>query len=199
MSDQARRDKLLEVADRLFRHYGPQKTTMADVAREAGIGVGTVYLEFPSKDALVEALSRRRYRAVLDAMKFASEESGERAADRLAAVLRARAMGFLAMADDGAHACDLLHCGSEAVKSAQSAYHEDERVILRSILQSGAQSGELDVPDLDTTLRVLLLSYTAFVPPWVLKLDRATLEGDLAALTSLVLHGLLRRPKKRPA
>lgn len=197
MVDQPRREKLLEVADRLFRHYGPQKTTMADVAREAGIGVGTVYLEFPSKDALVEALSRRRYKAVLDAMTLASEESGARASDRLAAVLTARGIGFLAMADEGAHACDLLHCGSDPVKSAQSAYHEQERAILAEILEKGTESGELDVPDLDTTLRVLLLSYSAFVPPGVLKLDRTTFESDLAAMHALVLNGLLRRPKKR--
>jgi len=198
MVDQPRREKLLDVADRLFRHYGPQKTTMADVARDAGIGVGTVYLEFPSKDALVEALSRRRYRAVLDAMKFASEESGARASQRLAAVLTARGIGFLAMADEGAHACDLLHCGSDPVKSAQSAYHEEERALVAEILRSGADSGELDISDLDTTLRVLLLSYTAFVPPAVLKRDRETFEGDLAAMHALVLNGLLRRPKKRP-
>lgn len=197
MADQPRRDKLLTVADRLFRHYGPQKTTMADVAREAGIGVGTVYLEFPSKDALVEALSRRRYQAVLDAMKFASEESGERAADRLAAVLTARGIGFLAMAEEGAHACDLLHCGSDAVKGAQSAYHDEERRILRGILKAGVEDGEIDAPDLDATLRVLLLAYAAFVPPAVLKLDRATLESDLAAMNALVLNGLLRRPRKK--
>ncbi len=198
MVDQPRREKLLDVADRLFRHYGPQKTTMADVAREAGIGVGTVYLEFPSKDALVEALSRRRYRAVLDAMKFASEESGARASQRLAAVLTARGMGFLAMADEGAHACDLLHCGSDPVKSAQSAYHEEERALVAEILRAGADSGELDISDLDTTLRVLLRSYTAFVPPAVLKRDRETFESDLAAMHALVLNGLLRRPRKRP-
>ena len=68
MVDQPRREKLLEVADRLFRHYGPQKTTMADVAREAGIGVGTVDLEFPSKAALVLALSPRRYTTDPDSM-----------------------------------------------------------------------------------------------------------------------------------
>ena len=197
MADQPRREKLLDVADKLFRHYGPSKTTMADVAREVGIGVGTVYLEFPSKDALVEALSRRRYQAVLDAMKLASEESGPRAADRLAAVLTARGMAFLATADEGAHACDLLHCGSDAVKTAKRGYHDDEKAILRSILRDGAESGELDIPDLDAALRVLVLAYTAFAPPWVLDLDRDTLEADLAAMHALVLNGLVRRPKKR--
>ena len=32
---------------------------MDDVARRAGVGVGTVYRHFPTKEALIEALARR--------------------------------------------------------------------------------------------------------------------------------------------
>src|SRR5579862_5496214 len=79
-----RRRCILEAADRLLRHYGPQKTTVADVAREAGVGVGTVYLEFPSKDALVEELSRTRYRSVLRVMREAATAEGRAPPEQLA-------------------------------------------------------------------------------------------------------------------
>jgi hypothetical protein len=52
-----RRQTILAAAERLLRHYGPGKTTIAEIAREADVGVGTVYLEFSSKDAILEALS----------------------------------------------------------------------------------------------------------------------------------------------
>src|SRR5262245_17349677 len=71
MGEVDRREQILEAADRLLRHYGPHKTTIADVAREANVGVGTVYLEFCSKEALIEELSQTRHRAVLDAMRAA--------------------------------------------------------------------------------------------------------------------------------
>jgi len=74
MSEAARREQILQAAERLLQHYGPQKTTVADVAREAGIGVGSVYLEFPSKEAIVEALSRARYEAVLEAMRTTMQQ-----------------------------------------------------------------------------------------------------------------------------
>lgn len=198
MAEQQRREIILGAADRLFRHYGPQKTTMADVAREASVGVGSVYLEFPSKDALVEALSRQRYRCVLDAMRAAAEEPGARAADRLVRVFDARAKGFLATLEAGAHACDLLHCGSEAVKSAQTDYHDEERALFAEILESGVRSGELEVPDVDSTLRVLLLAYAAFVPPWISRMDAARLAADMAAMHALVLNGLLKRAAMEP-
>src|SRR5512140_1621330 len=89
MTEAQRRAIILAAADRLLRHYGPQKTTVADVAREAGVGVGTVYLEFPSKDAIVEELSRARHRAVLDAMRAAAGAAGT-AEERLTGALDAR-------------------------------------------------------------------------------------------------------------
>jgi AcrR family transcriptional regulator len=200
MAEPSRRELILKVADQLLRHYGPQKTTMADVAREANIGVGSVYLEFPSKDALVEALSRSHYSGVLDAMRRAAGEAGPVAAERIVRVLEARAVSFLAMMDGGAHACDLLHCGSEAVKSAQGAYHAEEREILRGIVDDGRRSGDLDVGDVDTTVRVLLLAYASFAPPWIFKLDQKKLGADIGAMHQLVLYGLVRRngAKKRP-
>src|SRR6059036_2207992 len=43
-------DAILDAAERLLARYGYRKTTVDDLAREAGIGKGTVYLHFPSKE-----------------------------------------------------------------------------------------------------------------------------------------------------
>jgi AcrR family transcriptional regulator len=46
---------VLAAAREVFAHQG-HGASMADVARHAGVGVGTVYRRYPTKDALVEAL-----------------------------------------------------------------------------------------------------------------------------------------------
>jgi len=57
-----RRRVILDTAARLLRHYGPAKTTMADIARAADIAVGSVYLEFASKEVgVVHVHPRRRH------------------------------------------------------------------------------------------------------------------------------------------
>jgi AcrR family transcriptional regulator len=43
----------------LFKHYGFEKTTVADIAHAARIGVGSVYLEFDSKETVARELSKR--------------------------------------------------------------------------------------------------------------------------------------------
>jgi AcrR family transcriptional regulator len=52
---QRNRDKIVAAAREAFSELGLE-AQMEDVARGAGVGVGTVYRHFPTKDALVRAL-----------------------------------------------------------------------------------------------------------------------------------------------
>lgn len=53
------RQRILDVAERLFRHYGYTKTTVADIARELGMSSANVYRFFASKAAINEAIAER--------------------------------------------------------------------------------------------------------------------------------------------
>ena len=59
---QRNRDKIVCAARDCFSEKGLDGQ-MEDVARRAGVGVGTVYRHFPTKDALVSELVRRSSRA----------------------------------------------------------------------------------------------------------------------------------------
>jgi AcrR family transcriptional regulator len=56
LNESNRRQRLLNAAGSLFSRWGFDKTNMEDIAREAGISKGAVYLEFPNKDALFKAV-----------------------------------------------------------------------------------------------------------------------------------------------
>ena len=51
-----RGNRILDVASKLLLHYGYDKTTVNDIAREAGVAKGTIYLHFDSKEALFDVL-----------------------------------------------------------------------------------------------------------------------------------------------
>lgn len=55
----ARREEILSAARRVFAKQGFKGTTIADIAAEAGIALGTIYLYFPSKEDVFAALSGR--------------------------------------------------------------------------------------------------------------------------------------------
>jgi AcrR family transcriptional regulator len=66
------REKVLAAARRCFAEQG-YDTQMTDVAKEAGVGVGTVYRHFPDKSELVEALVAERFRQFTEAARKALE------------------------------------------------------------------------------------------------------------------------------
>jgi AcrR family transcriptional regulator len=64
---QRNRQRLLEVAKEAFTRFGPS-SSLDDIANQAGVGAGTLYRHFPTRDALLEAV----YRAEVE--KLAAEE-----------------------------------------------------------------------------------------------------------------------------
>ena len=64
---QRNRDLLLTVASRLFAEHGVEYP-LEDVAREAAVGIGTLYRHFPTRSALIEAVYRREVAALCESV-----------------------------------------------------------------------------------------------------------------------------------
>jgi AcrR family transcriptional regulator len=64
---QRNRDRLLETAVQALSHDGPDVTLDA-IAKAAGVGIGTLYRHFPTREALVEAAYRNELDRLCDAV-----------------------------------------------------------------------------------------------------------------------------------
>ena len=78
------RDQILAAAKAIFAASGPD-VPMEEIARAAGVGVGTLYRRFPDRDALIRAVAMDNFeRVLIDARVIAAEEtSAWRALERL--------------------------------------------------------------------------------------------------------------------
>lgn len=54
-----RENRILDAASELITHYGYDKTTVSDIARQAGVSKGAIYLHFDSKERLFDTLIMR--------------------------------------------------------------------------------------------------------------------------------------------
>lgn len=75
----AREKSILEATIQLMSHYGYDKTTMNDIARQAGISKGAIYLHFESKETLFDAVVNyeiTRYSEHWIALMETDEEAG---------------------------------------------------------------------------------------------------------------------------
>jgi AcrR family transcriptional regulator len=69
---QLNRERILEVAKQAFARAGAN-TSLDDIARDAGVGAGTLYRHFPKRDALIEAV----YRTEVDRLAAAERRFAE--------------------------------------------------------------------------------------------------------------------------
>jgi len=65
---QRNRERILEVAKQAFARSGAN-ASLDDIAREAGVGAGTLYRHFPTRDALLEAVYRNEVEKLAAAEK----------------------------------------------------------------------------------------------------------------------------------
>ena len=207
-----RRHVILQCAARLFSHYGQAKTTVADIAREAQVGIGTVYLVFSSKEAIVEELSSSAHERVLAAMKEVAEaRGGDSFSERLAGVLETRVAMFQKLAEEGQHACELVHCKNGPVKGVHAKFQADERLLLERLFEEAARTGELANVDAKRAAGLVQRAYATLSPPWLYdqpadEARRAAYEMCRLLLLGLTTRGAPRtsdatpaRPAKKPA
>jgi AcrR family transcriptional regulator len=194
MTSDPRRRTILECAARLFRHYGPNKTTVADIARAANMGVGTFYLVFPSKEAIVEELSSSAHVRVLHAMRDVAEaRGGDSFSERLAGVLETRVAKLHALSKEGQHACELVHCQTGPVKDVQARFVEDEAALLRELFEDARKTGEIADVDVSRTVGLIQRAYATLSPPRLFELSPDEARRIAYEMCRLLLLGLIAR------
>ena len=82
-----KRRQILRAAITVFARSGYHGSRVADVAKEAGVAYGLVYHYFGSKEDLLEAIFRRTWSRMLEAVEEVEQE-GAPAREQLAAVAR---------------------------------------------------------------------------------------------------------------
>ncbi len=195
------RDLILDAVDALLATYGYGKMTMDDVARRVGIGKGTIYLHFPSKEELVLAHIDRIAETVVRKLEeqAGSSDSFDR---RLRRMLVLRVLHrFDSVAHYSQSLGDLLSSVRAALLVRRQAYFEKEAAVFEAVLREGARLGALDCPDPMATSFVLIQSTNSLLPfnLSVRELGRREeLEDEVGRIADLLIKGLLPCPS-RPA
>lgn len=158
------RDRILDAAERLLGRFGYRKMTVDDIAAEAGIGKGTVYLSFPSKQEVVLSTVDRIVDRVCTAMAEVAARDAP-APDRLRAMLRARVLvRFEAVAAYSASLNDLLGSVRVALLARRVQHFEREIGLLARVIAGGQQEGEIAAGAPRRMGRALVLATNSFLP-----------------------------------
>lgn len=156
-ADAARnREKLLEAAGAAFDKHGTQ-ASLEDIAKHAGVGIGTLYRHFPSREALIEALLREQLDALL---KLADDLSGHASAGQALAIWLKAALRnsctYRGLAGPIVSATS-AHCTS-SLRTPCSRMREAAAMLLARAQQAGEVRADVTAPDLMTMVNAIAWS-----------------------------------------
>lgn len=135
---------ILTAAKRLFGQYGYRRTSIDDIAQEARIAKGTVYLYFKSKEEIFRALCQQ----LLDTVLAATEEACRTSApieQQLRRIVAAKFDYLFALVYDSVHVRELIDAKNQL--SADIFSQADRRYLrlLSDVIAGAADRGELNL------------------------------------------------------
>jgi AcrR family transcriptional regulator len=158
------RSRILIEAERLFRHYGYSKTTVADIARELGMSPANVYRFFPSKLAINEALCAQIL-AEREATILAICHSPASARERLKEILLAnnRMTRTTLMGEKKVH--EMVVVAMEENWGAIQEYKDRQSRLIAKVIAEGIANGEMAAADPHTAAECVQRAYVAMFHP----------------------------------
>lgn len=138
-----KRERILAAAERIFARHGFFAAKVSDVAKEAGVADGTIYLYFKSKDDLLISLFERRMQQVNDTLREAiAQVTSPR--EQLRAFIRA----YMQLVHDEPSAAEVLTIelrqSSKFMKEYENPQFADFLRMLGGIIAAAQDKGELD-------------------------------------------------------
>lgn len=190
MRDPAKPRQILEAAVRVFARHGYYQSRVSDIAREAGIASGTIYLYFKTKDEILVTLFREK---MAEWVTYARRELG-REPDPVAKIRRLVALhfGVLERNPDLAEVLQVeLRQGQKFFRGASahevSAYFD----LICSVLEEGVAAG-LFRPDLPVKIATKMLfgAMDQVATSWVLGKRAYRLSDAAEPVATLFLQGV---------
>ena len=193
---QTTRDAILDATDRLLARYGYKKMTIDDLAKEVGIGKGSVYLHFESKEEIALSHVDRIVERV-KARLFAIAGSKGTPENRIKKMLIERVlMRFDSVQHYSQSMNELLGQVRSRLLERRRRYFEEEARIFANVLTEGRSTGAFKVRDAAEAGRTLIDATNALLPYSLSAYElgeRPEIEKKANRLADLILNGLKTR------
>jgi len=184
-----KREAILRAAITVFAHNGYFNSKVADIAREAGVADGTVYLYFKSKDDLLVSIFERSMReglahgvAAVGTLRDPRERLLRLARAHLARLGRDRNLAIVFQVE--------LRQSTKFMERFSASLLRDYLGLIREAIADGQRDG-LFRQDVKATVAAKMLfgALDEMATNWILSRRRYSLEADADAVVDLFING----------
>ncbi len=189
-AEHAVRDQIIEAASACFCHYGYNKTTVADLARNIGFSKAYIYRFFESKQAIGEAICAAKLAGLVAGVRAAMEE-GKSPTDRFRRMFRSVTAQTVEMLFNETKMYEIAEMASLQHWDSAKAYENVIRSMVEVIVRDGRDAGEFErKTPLDETCRAIYYAMTPFIDPIHIQRNLNFLPEAQNEVTGLILRSL---------
>ncbi|MGI6006660.1 MAG: TetR/AcrR family transcriptional regulator [Ruminococcus sp.] len=189
MPKQLKYDRILDALQELLKDQKLQAISVSEIAHTAGIGKGSIYYYFPSKDAILDALVERNYEKPLQTAKDLANQTDISPFTRMAMIF-------------------------QACRNSSSEFHKSEdrrtpdtqensflrqkyinhiitelKPVLAEIIRQGIQAGEIHFDDPESLAEIVLIVLTVKIDNTLIPSTKEEIENTISGLISLLEKG----------
>jgi AcrR family transcriptional regulator len=186
------RDRILVVAERLFREIGYQKTTVADIAKVLRMSPANVYRFFDSKKSINAGVARRlmgEVEVAADAIVADRRPAPQRMRDLLTSVHQMNAERYVG--DSKLH--EMVAVAMEENWDVCETHMQRIKGSIGAIVADGVATGEFHAPDITLSAACVCTSMMAFFHPQMIAQCADKPGPSLDEMIDFVLAGLAPR------
>lgn len=192
MPDMKKYDRILDALQELLDDRAIQNVSVSDIAERAGIGKGSIYYYFPSKEAILDALIERSYEQPLKTAK-------ELAKQRDVSPFTRMAMLFQACRNSSAAFLKQNDTSKESKKSAQDIAFLHQKYLnhliselkpaLTEIITQGIEAGEIHFDYPAALAEIVLIVLAVKLDKTFLSSTAEDVEDTIRGLVALLEKG----------
>ncbi len=187
------RDAILDATDRLLARYGYGKMTIDDLAKEVGIGKGSIYLHFSSKEEIALSHVDRIIERLCEELKKISRENIPIEIKLKKMLLMRVSFRFESVQHYTQSINDLLSSLRSKLLDRRKGYHEIEAKIFAMVIKDGQKSGDFQAGNPLGIARSFLLATNSLLPFNLTTQElgkQAEIEAKTKQLAKILIRGI---------
>ena len=196
----ATRKAILEAARHRFLHYGYKKTTIDEIAMDAGVGKGTVYLYFCNKEEIMLTIAADVKRNMTEQMRAIAASPLTTPEEKLRRMVMTVILAVHDAVNTTAHGVEIVdEMLRPRIMQCGAVEREAQFQLMAQVLDEGVRRGDFAVSgDKEEAARHLMLAMVSFLPPYMNPCHgkascRHDLERRANAMLDFVFQGVRRR------
>lgn len=184
------RQKILEAAEHRLWHYGFKKTTIDEIASDAGVGKGTVYLYFEGKEDIALAIMAQFKDNSMQEIEAIANDPEKTPQEKLRGMLQKPMLLANQRCQESPATLELIVAIKPHIQARMKPYAEKEYGLIASVLEEGNQKGVFDVAHPLEAAKTLKTMCLGFLPPYPCALTPQEIAKEISAIVDLTVRGL---------